>query len=94
MLFYNIEIKFTSSNVSSGNSGAKNVIGCCSTLTLSLNNVFMFPISVISGKVIARVPNGIIGVCLRLLFSAFELDNGNLARGPLNIGELLPIRGC
>lgn len=64
----------------------------CSKLTLSVNSVLILPISVISGKVMALVPKGMTGVCLKLLFSAklLELDSGSFASGPLKIGELCP----
>lgn len=85
---------FTSSKVSSGNSGVVNVIGCCSLLLVSLKNVWKLPISDISGSVIALVPNGIIGECLMLLLSERLglLKIGTLAKGPLRTGGEVPRR--
>ena len=82
----------TSSNVSSGNSGAKNVSGCWSIVVVSVKKLCKFPISDISGNVIALVPNGIIGWCLKLLLSVKLglLSKGTLASGPLKIGGEVP----
>lgn len=52
----------------------------------------MLLISEISGKVMARVPNGIMGDCPKLLLSdKFGLLRiGNFANGPLRIGGEVP----
>lgn len=61
---------------------------------VSLKNVCKLPISDISGRVMARVPNGMIGECRKLLLSdKFGLlSMGTRANGPLSIGGEVPER--
>lgn len=61
-------------------------------LEVSLKNVWKLPISDISGRVIALVPNGMMGECRKLLLSVrFGLLRiGTLASGPLRTGGDVP----